>query len=714
MQKRKYSTIRSGAIPVITLVLISALSIVIFLYGRFESFSLDLLGTTNTNLMRQSRIAINYLNDVVYGGSGQLLSDMYVDKAMSNPAPSYSLLVRASRALDKLGNYGIPIHSVYAYNSAADFFCTSCNVPWGSSSAFFDSGIVEILREMTGENAPSGPLYRYIPRPYNFGLDAVYTYIIPSFSHSGRLSGALVVNVSASWLDNMLSRLFPEMTIFLLNENGRVIAASMERDSDLIERTEEILRRRTASSGRFIASTDSGKEIFFYSSIGSSGWCFVRYARWNDIFGALDTVKAFTYLGIALVSIFVAAAGLANTARLFRPLKKIETELNTSNVSSHPLPLVDYVDMLIVSSTQAKNVEKNYMRHLRTEYFRQLLSRTSSSVDTIRTEFSVYESAFNPDMPFMLIEILSSSEEEAAQVTEILPCTQRVMLRTGRTVLFVQGWQDNSLVKLEEWLQSIGRSASISHMIGWTGNIKEAFDNTEEALSYHFFRSFQRTVYSVDLLQSRLSVLPESMNHEPQILQSLSAAKSERAWAFYTEYIESLSACRFSSIIFLIKRLYMASVGHPDRMDEAVMAKLDDSIAKCDRDAIDGIFNEVFKERIDRVLKSRDSRIGNLVKDVDSFIEGNYTDKNLSIQSIASELGMSHVYLGKLYREEKGHSVSESINECRIMHAKQLLRTTEMTVKEVSDAAGFPNSKYFYTLFRNATLHSPAEWREME
>ena len=158
----------------------------------------------------------------------------------------------------------------------------------------------------------------------------------------------------------------------------------------------------------------------------------------------------------------------------------------------------------------------------------------------------------------------------------------------------------------------------------------------------------------------------------------------------------------------------MASVGHPDRMDEAVMAKLDDSIAKCDRDAIDGIFNEVFKERIDRVLKSRDSRIGNLVKDVDSFIEGNYTDKNLSIQSIASELGMSHVYLGKLYREEKGHSVSESINECRIMHAKQLLRTTEMTVKEVSDAAGFPNSQYFYTLFRNATLHSPAEWREME
>ena len=119
----------------------------------------------------------------------------------------------------------------------------------------------------------------------------------------------------------------------------------------------------------------------------------------------------------------------------------------------------------------------------------------------------------------------------------------------------------------------------------------------------------------------------------------------------------------------------------------------------------------VFKERIERVLKSRESRIGNLVKDVDAMIEKEHTDKNLSIQGIATKLGLSPVYLGKLYREEKGHSVSDSINSCRIKHAKDFLRTTDMTVREVSDAAGFPNSKYFYTLFRNATLQSPAEWR---
>ena len=42
-----------------------------------------------------------------------------------------------------------------------------------------------------------------------------------------------------------------------------------------------------------------------------------------------------------------------------------------------------------------------------------------------------------------------------------------------------------------------------------------------------------------------------------------------------------------------------------------------------------------------------------------------------------------------------------------------LLAGTAYTKDDVkyTDAAGFPNSKYFYTLFRNATLQSPAEWR---
>lgn len=710
MSRKGHSPIRSGAIPVILLVLICAFSIVIFLYGRFERYSLDMLETSNISLMGQSRIAINYLNDVVYGGGSQIFSDLYVEAAMKTSDPSPALLVHASRVLDKLGNYGIPIHSVYAYNSKADLFCTSCDVPWGNGDEFFDQGIIPILNDIKSGKLENGPIYRYIPKPYSPGLEAVYTYIIPRSSSSSKLAGALIVNVSASWFDDMLSRLFPDMTILLINENDRVIADSMGHDTQLKERTEEIMRMRTAGSGRFVVRSDEGDDIFFYSAISGTGWCFVRYARWDDIFGTLDAVKTFTYLGIVLISVFVAAAGLANTIRLFRPLKKIETELNTSNVSSHPLPVVDYVDMLIVSSTQAKTVEKNYMRHLRTEYFRQLLSRTGSSMQTVESEFGIYGVSFDHEKPFVMIEIATASEEKAAELSEIFHLSQRVALRNGRTVLFVQEENLNQK-QLEEKLAELGLQASISHPLPWNGNIREAFDAVEEALSYHFFSTFQKTIYSVDILESRLSVLPESMNLEPQILQSLAAAREDKAWETYSTYIESLSACRFSSIIFLIKRLYMAAVGHPDKVDETVMAKLDDAIAKCDRATIDEVFRTVFKERIERVLKSRESRIGNLVKDVDAMIEKEHTDKNLSIQGIATKLGLSPVYLGKLYREEKGHSVSDSINSCRIKHAKDLLRTTDMTVREVSDAAGFPNSKYFYTLFRNATLQSPAEWR---
>jgi len=91
-----------------------------------------------------------------------------------------------------------------------------------------------------------------------------------------------------------------------------------------------------------------------------------------------------------------------------------------------------------------------------------------------------------------------------------------------------------------------------------------------------------------------------------------------------------------------------------------------------------------------------------------SFIGTNFC-KQISVSGIAKQSGISERYLRKLFERHLKLSPLEYLNRIRVDKSIELLRNTEMSVKEVCYACGFGSPQRFSKIFKQHTGSTPRE-----
>ncbi len=86
----------------------------------------------------------------------------------------------------------------------------------------------------------------------------------------------------------------------------------------------------------------------------------------------------------------------------------------------------------------------------------------------------------------------------------------------------------------------------------------------------------------------------------------------------------------------------------------------------------------------------------------------------LTIQQIAKELGVSYSNFRKLFKEYTGISPSTYQQDLKLQRAKELLSTTNMSVKEIAYLLNFDSPDYFSAKFRSKTGRKPSDMRRKE
>ena len=85
--------------------------------------------------------------------------------------------------------------------------------------------------------------------------------------------------------------------------------------------------------------------------------------------------------------------------------------------------------------------------------------------------------------------------------------------------------------------------------------------------------------------------------------------------------------------------------------------------------------------------------------------------KNIKISDIASEIGISEIYLYKIFMKHAKKSPQQLLLAYRIQLAKNYLRNPGLSIKTISTELGFSNQNHFSTLFKKVTGLSPKEYR---
>ena len=94
------------------------------------------------------------------------------------------------------------------------------------------------------------------------------------------------------------------------------------------------------------------------------------------------------------------------------------------------------------------------------------------------------------------------------------------------------------------------------------------------------------------------------------------------------------------------------------------------------------------------------------------YITQNYS-KQINVESVAKYCYVSPSYLQHLFIEIIGHGVAEEIRLCRLAHAKELLCTTDYSIRYISYTCGFISYDYFFTIFKKHFQVSPLQYRKI-
>ncbi|MDO4741449.1 MAG: AraC family transcriptional regulator [Eubacteriales bacterium] len=102
-------------------------------------------------------------------------------------------------------------------------------------------------------------------------------------------------------------------------------------------------------------------------------------------------------------------------------------------------------------------------------------------------------------------------------------------------------------------------------------------------------------------------------------------------------------------------------------------------------------------------------------REIDNAVEylcSNFTQRAVKLSDLAERSNFSVGYFSLLFRKNTGLSFTDYLTILRMEKARELLETTGLSVRQVSDSCGFTAVSYFTRYFSQKAHCSPKEWRK--
>ncbi len=111
------------------------------------------------------------------------------------------------------------------------------------------------------------------------------------------------------------------------------------------------------------------------------------------------------------------------------------------------------------------------------------------------------------------------------------------------------------------------------------------------------------------------------------------------------------------------------------------------------------------------ILEKLDSeQSNNPLSSIIGYIEAHIYDSNITNEFLAQKMGISEVYLRKLFVSHLAVTPKQYILDLRIKMAQQLLISTSKSITEISEKCGFTSVYHFCRIFKQKTALTPTQY----
>ena len=407
-----------------------------------------------------------------------------------------------------------------------------------------------------------------------------------------------------------------------------------------------------------------------------------------------------------------------------------------------------------------KDLVRKYMEEMREntehekqKFFEQMIAGNLSMADALETG-KKYEMNLSAGMYNLLLfrftlgeenrksgELLGEAEYAIKKLTERL----EYVFEFQRDV---EGWAfllmaDNEeqmserVKELSKDLEEIMKNYSTIAYFGGIGQpvarlreLEESFREAERALAARFTMELNRIISVEDIRMAQnvdtlddieITSFGEIEKTRTMLEKFLNNGAEDEIDEFVDVYINELPEENLKSVLmrqYIIMDAYIVMMSFCEKIEgiegemQAQSEELKNSMKTIQtleesKNYIRMLLKKIIGVR-DTISGRRYSDIIEIAKDQ---IRKTYMSDEISLNTIAAEVGMSPSYFSSIFSKEMGKTFVEYLTEIRMDRAKELLMCSSMKTSEIGYEVGYKDPHYFSYIFKKTQNCTPKEFR---
>lgn len=666
---------------IILLALALILGIFLVFFQMFQSSMIQVLTQMNNEFVDQVDTISGAMLEIINNTAMQIFYSASTKSLRMGVSLTNAQRVAGLRDLGNLVSSSTFLTSAMIYNSNLDYIFTSeGGLTSASRELFLDKSTAELLQSRTRPGL-GAPLKRESP------TGEVYSFLF--FEPNTPGGGSLILNVRADWWERQLFGIGSGSDGLILDDNGEIITAGSEDlVDDVAQMWPTLLRHFEHGPDYGFVLHNDEKNGWMYRRLSNLGWYYLRAFNTETILPGMTKVKN-SVLGILIgVVILLISGAIYSIFVLYMPIQAMRQALDKAGKGKKAM--VQEVDRLL----------EDEFEQLLTQQIEEIL-QGKNDVDIPFPASLILVDTTNCEM---VKKVLSPSHPEQTLVGKnsfgsaiiVDTCSQEEVLALCETISETMGCR---------CLYGLPRESALG--------LAECRQNLLELWNLRFlFPGHQ--IFSEEIVTERGPLDLQTKNTEP-LFNALRGGQLQEARDYWQLTFDKISLGRFGDFRFFIRYIFKRLAALQTEVGLNPLADLQELVDDLDdvtelHETLDRIFFEITAVQEER----RKQGLSELAEKVNEHIARDFSNEALSAHQIADEVGMNPVYLGRLFRESTGISISEAIKRTRVEHAKTLLRQTADPVKDIALSVGFANTKYFFVVFKDLVGMTPKEFQNQE
>ena len=407
-----------------------------------------------------------------------------------------------------------------------------------------------------------------------------------------------------------------------------------------------------------------------------------------------------------------------------------------------------------------KDLVRKYMEEMREntehekqKFFEQMIAGNLSMADALETG-KKYEMNLSAGMYNLLLfrftlgeenrksgELLGEAEYAIKKLTERL----EYVFEFQRDV---EGWAfllmaDNEeqmserVKELSKDLEEIMKNYSTITYFGGIGQpvarlreLEESFREAERALAARFTMELNRIISVEDIRMAQnvdtlddieITSFGEIEKTRTMLEKFLNNGAEDEIDEFVDVYINELPEENLKSVLmrqYIIMDAYIVMMSFCEKIEgiegemQAQSEELKNSMKTIQ--TLEEIKNYI-RMLLKKIIGVRDTISGRRYSDIIEItkdqIRKTYMSDEISLNTIAAEVGMSPSYFSSIFSKEMGKTFVEYLTEIRMDRAKELLMCSSMKISEIGYEVGYKDPHYFSYIFKKTQNCTPKEFR---